>query len=343
MLGARVSGGLLSSSRLIICAAPAGSRCGEGRAEPQHGGKSVAAGVHAQRTVAHRRADAVGASVAAADDHHLLPRSAHVLAILQPAVQQALGVGVQELHRKVHAAQVAALDRQVARLCGAGGQHHRVMGVPASARRGGTREQRAVGRPQARHARCCSKRTQACRGAGRSQGIQAHLSSPMSTLRPTCADVTNVMPSAAIRSTRRCTMSSLSVFMLGTPYIIRPPMRSERSYTACAERNHMPRRAHGVARKHAAHTRDVADLSRCGPPCSAGRRQPCPPARHQSPPRSCPCAREGAEGGSSPRQSPARAGQGQAAVRCSMLERDHDLNHPAAARLPCPRWTPPSS
>ena len=28
-------------------------------------------------------------------------------------------------------------------------------------------------------------------------------------------------------------MSSLSVFMFGTPYIISPPTRSERSYTAC--------------------------------------------------------------------------------------------------------------
>mmetsp|Transcript_36260 Transcript_36260/g.58232 ORF Transcript_36260/g.58232 Transcript_36260/m.58232 type:complete len:243 (-) Transcript_36260:5191-5919(-) len=48
---------------------------------------------------------------------------------------------------------------------------------------------------------------------------------------PTCADVTKEMPSAARMSTRRCTMSILSAFMLGTPYIIRPPTRSERSYT----------------------------------------------------------------------------------------------------------------
>mmetsp|Transcript_7711 Transcript_7711/g.15991 ORF Transcript_7711/g.15991 Transcript_7711/m.15991 type:complete len:203 (-) Transcript_7711:841-1449(-) len=51
------------------------------------------------------------------------------------------------------------------------------------------------------------------------------------TLSPTLALTTKRTPSAAIRSTRRCTTSVLSVFMLGTPYIIRPPMRSERSYT----------------------------------------------------------------------------------------------------------------
>mmetsp|Transcript_53404 Transcript_53404/g.169818 ORF Transcript_53404/g.169818 Transcript_53404/m.169818 type:complete len:240 (+) Transcript_53404:1053-1772(+) len=48
---------------------------------------------------------------------------------------------------------------------------------------------------------------------------------------PMLASVTKVMPSAAMRSTRRCTMSILSVFMLGTPYIMSPPMRSARSYT----------------------------------------------------------------------------------------------------------------
>lgn len=37
--------------------------------------------------------------------------------------------------------------------------------------------------------------------------------------------------SSAIRLTRLCTTCSLSVFMLGTPYIISPPIRSARSNT----------------------------------------------------------------------------------------------------------------
>mmetsp|Transcript_12349 Transcript_12349/g.38058 ORF Transcript_12349/g.38058 Transcript_12349/m.38058 type:complete len:225 (-) Transcript_12349:1459-2133(-) len=56
-------------------------------------------------------------------------------------------------------------------------------------------------------------------------------SSPKRGSRPTCAPVTKRMPSCDIRSTRRCTTCSLSAFMLGTPYIMRPPMRSSRSYT----------------------------------------------------------------------------------------------------------------
>mmetsp|Transcript_12789 Transcript_12789/g.38588 ORF Transcript_12789/g.38588 Transcript_12789/m.38588 type:complete len:263 (-) Transcript_12789:241-1029(-) len=51
-----------------------------------------------------------------------------------------------------------------------------------------------------------------------------------STLTPTWADVTNSMPSSASKSTRRCTFSFAS-FMLGMPYMRRPPTRSSRSYT----------------------------------------------------------------------------------------------------------------
>mmetsp|Transcript_71799 Transcript_71799/g.198196 ORF Transcript_71799/g.198196 Transcript_71799/m.198196 type:complete len:225 (+) Transcript_71799:629-1303(+) len=40
-----------------------------------------------------------------------------------------------------------------------------------------------------------------------------------------------VMPSLAMISVRRSTTSTLSAFMLGTPYIMRPPKRSARSYT----------------------------------------------------------------------------------------------------------------
>mmetsp|Transcript_8201 Transcript_8201/g.19982 ORF Transcript_8201/g.19982 Transcript_8201/m.19982 type:complete len:290 (-) Transcript_8201:1280-2149(-) len=43
--------------------------------------------------------------------------------------------------------------------------------------------------------------------------------------------VLKMIPSLAMRSTRRCTTFSLSAFMLGTPYIMRPPTRSARSKT----------------------------------------------------------------------------------------------------------------
>mmetsp|Transcript_5348 Transcript_5348/g.17312 ORF Transcript_5348/g.17312 Transcript_5348/m.17312 type:complete len:337 (-) Transcript_5348:5050-6060(-) len=45
------------------------------------------------------------------------------------------------------------------------------------------------------------------------------------------APVRNEIPSLAMRSTRRCTTPSLSAFMLGTPYMMRPPTRSARSNT----------------------------------------------------------------------------------------------------------------
>mmetsp|Transcript_7566 Transcript_7566/g.11986 ORF Transcript_7566/g.11986 Transcript_7566/m.11986 type:complete len:208 (-) Transcript_7566:1561-2184(-) len=45
------------------------------------------------------------------------------------------------------------------------------------------------------------------------------------------APVLKVMPSAASKSALRCTMPCLSAFMLGTPYIIKPPTRSALSYT----------------------------------------------------------------------------------------------------------------
>mmetsp|Transcript_24639 Transcript_24639/g.63137 ORF Transcript_24639/g.63137 Transcript_24639/m.63137 type:complete len:246 (-) Transcript_24639:1782-2519(-) len=78
-------------------------------------------------------------------------------------------------------------------------------------------------------------------GTGRSRGLVAPaasttasappMSSLASTLPPTAALSTKRTPSAAISSTRRCTTSTLSVFMLGTPYIMSPPARSARSYT----------------------------------------------------------------------------------------------------------------
>ena len=47
---------------------------------------------------------------------------------------------------------------------------------------------------------------------------------------PTSVLVTNLTPSSAIRRTRRST-TCLSSFMLGMPYMSRPPTRSARSYT----------------------------------------------------------------------------------------------------------------
>src|SRR5207249_661416 len=57
--------------------------------------------------VAHRGADAVGASVAAADDHDVLALGGNEIAVLV-AVQQAAGVGGEELHREMNAFEVSA-------------------------------------------------------------------------------------------------------------------------------------------------------------------------------------------------------------------------------------------
>ena len=77
-------------------------------------------------------------------------------------------------------------------------------------------------------------------GIGRSRGLVAPQHSTIASdsrrmsvagmSTPTAVLVTNVMPSWASKSTRRCTMF-LSSFMFGMPYISSPPMRSARSYT----------------------------------------------------------------------------------------------------------------
>src|SRR5207244_7708242 len=68
-------------------------------------------------------ADTVGARVAAADNDHVLVLGGNVFAVGVVAVEQALGVGVQELHGKVNALQVAAFNGQIARLRGAAAQN----------------------------------------------------------------------------------------------------------------------------------------------------------------------------------------------------------------------------
>ena len=75
--------------------------------------------------VAHGRADAVGAGVAAADDHDILAFGGDEVAVLV-AVQEAAGVVGQEIHGEMDALEVAALDGQVARLGRAGAEHDRV-------------------------------------------------------------------------------------------------------------------------------------------------------------------------------------------------------------------------
>ena len=79
----------------------------------------------APAAVPHRRADAVGAGVAAADHDHVLALGGNVSAVLVAAVQQALGVGVQELHGEMDALEVSALrfGEEIVRVGGAAGQH----------------------------------------------------------------------------------------------------------------------------------------------------------------------------------------------------------------------------
>ena len=71
--------------------------------------------------VPHGGADAVGAGVAAADDDDVLALGGNEGAVLD-AVQEAFGVGVEELHREMNALEVAAFDGQIARLGRAGAE-----------------------------------------------------------------------------------------------------------------------------------------------------------------------------------------------------------------------------
>jgi hypothetical protein len=72
--------------------------------------------------VAQRGADAVGAGVAAADDHDVLAFGGDEAAVLCAAVEQAAGVVGQEIHGEMDALEVAAFDGQIARLGGAGAE-----------------------------------------------------------------------------------------------------------------------------------------------------------------------------------------------------------------------------
>src|SRR5205814_1749877 len=82
----------------------------------------------AAATVTHGGADTVRARVAAADHNHVLAVGGYVLAVGVVAVEQALGVGVQELHREMNAAQVPAFNGQIARQRSPAAKHDGVKG-----------------------------------------------------------------------------------------------------------------------------------------------------------------------------------------------------------------------
>src|SRR5690606_12629556 len=77
--------------------------------------------------VTDRRADAVGACIAAADDNDILVLGRNVIAVLEVGIEQALGVGLEEFHCQMNTLQLAIFDRQVAAVGSAGGQHYRIV------------------------------------------------------------------------------------------------------------------------------------------------------------------------------------------------------------------------
>ena len=79
--------------------------------------------------MAERRADAVGARVAAADDDHVEALGRNVMAVVEVVVEQALRVAGEEIHRQVDALQIAARAAagRIERLRRAGGQQHGVV------------------------------------------------------------------------------------------------------------------------------------------------------------------------------------------------------------------------
>ena len=77
--------------------------------------------------LSHRGADTVGAGVTATDDNHVFVSSINVVAIGVFGIEQAAGVGVQELHGKVHSRQVATGHGKVSWPRGTDAQHDRVV------------------------------------------------------------------------------------------------------------------------------------------------------------------------------------------------------------------------
>ena len=82
---------------------------------------------HRHRALTDRRADAVRAGVAAADDDDVLAVGEDRRGLVRRLAADAAVLLRQEFHREMNAVEFAAGDRQVARLFGAAGQHHRVV------------------------------------------------------------------------------------------------------------------------------------------------------------------------------------------------------------------------
>src|ERR1051326_2897787 len=84
--------------------------------------------MHRRRALAVRRAEAVRAGVAAAEDDDPLAGRAQLA--LDPIAGVHLVLLRQELHREVNAPEIASRDGQVARLCRATGEHDGVECAP---------------------------------------------------------------------------------------------------------------------------------------------------------------------------------------------------------------------
>ena len=110
-------------------------------------------------------AHAVGAGVAAADDDDPPVEGADARLVGDVLAGHAPVLLDQEVHREVHAGELAPGHRQIARVLGAAGEHHRVVLVE-QLRRPGSRRRRArparSGRPRPASATCAG-RCSACR------------------------------------------------------------------------------------------------------------------------------------------------------------------------------------
>ncbi len=66
--------------------------------------------------MAHGRADAVGAGIAAAHDDDMFILGRNEIAILMLGIEQALGIGAEKIHRHMNALELPTGNRQIARL-----------------------------------------------------------------------------------------------------------------------------------------------------------------------------------------------------------------------------------
>ena len=78
---------------------------------------------HARGALAVHGAEAVGAGIAAADDHDVLAGGGDPRHLVAFAVTILLR---EVVHREVHALELAARNIQIARLAGAAGEQHRI-------------------------------------------------------------------------------------------------------------------------------------------------------------------------------------------------------------------------